>query len=1502
MSTAIKEIIDRDQDGLIYDGTKHERPVSKAAMMLALTRKRLATLDNDMVNGDALQASMEKRIDDLRAARKSIDQSAKNALKESGKDKLEGYELQVALRDEHEKLGLPAVEAEISQLSQSVRAWSSKRSSIQFGTLMLQEKLKLAELAAKPEFEGWFGDSVIRDYDGLPLVIYHGTVTGGFEEFSDVEGDRKTAIYGSTNLRIAAGYSGGYSDDVTPVFKSSIDDIDRDHLWRWYGNEEIGWEHGMRTSAEKAAKAAGVTSPVRTRYELTFDGFHSESPEVILQRYNGTLENRKIGDQGVYPLFFKMEKPLVVDGHGKFWDKLGHEYGNTTREVEVAAEKAGYDGVIFKNIRDNGYANSTTEAADVYAIFDPANIKSIHNVGTFDGSRSILKSMAKDGDGDGFIFDGTSQEQSVASMVESVESRIKPLVNKLFLDGKMKGSNSREIASRTLSSIFASADEKDHDRIAEKLEKVGFKKNETATAREISVGERKEAGSPHPNMLFHGTAVEFDDFDESKSQEGSHYGAGFYLSEDPLAAEMFSNLADQTRRLAAKDYSVGDEDPGVILRWKLKPDAKVKEIEDFPEDRARGRKLVDQARGEGFDAVRFEDGSIKNNEWSKIRSIGMYRRLGRDPKTTIVLNPKAVERWVGDEMPKSKTVVKAMAVRDGDGDGLIDDGKLTERPYASQPRDDRGIFIGSGAIRTAANDPAYADRLRASVTDPQHRRILDQKIAESVSLKDVRDFNVAQEPEVDAETPAYLLTFEEYVASETSKEIRRLQEATVKELTFWQEMKVKHENNELTEAEVKKIKGYTSFGNDPVERSEKINEQIEWVSNWKYINRIKLLQTGSANFEGEKYKEYKSIVQKAVGDGVEVPAKVLMAFVGADWIPKTTGKDIQVQLSSHSANVDFSRIGRSIESLKGRYEEGVAKAEEVRKAVLRLADSYTSKAEVLLAEMKDIKNVAIKAFDRYQVSEVPETKNTAYSEYQRLTNQYDEVQGQYQNISDVISRECRSVIKADGPTANIQIAWDSAVPQNLKEKWLPGVEWINGLVSASVVGDTVVQGKLLSAGENRAHYFDGLISLHENNDPKTVVHELGHAVEETAKIVDTSKAFIYIQSKNAAAKHLGDNYDYSEVYFEDKLVNNYSGKWYRDSTEVISTGLEHLFKDPVTFAKNAPDHFNYTVAFVKGWVSGAQSRNTSSLLKSGFDPMQPRDDDGRWVRREAIAAAAQDVETADSLRMRVTDPEQRKRLDMAIQTIREGGVDFDTKLRAQKEIKSKIKQIVEESPDSEAEVILGEDVDRVLDRMDWTPQDLASIVGAPDDSSVHVELINGSLEIHVYHEDIESCVRFLHSRSGRGISGYRASDKLYMENDVLKIKGASGKEERTAPKGFGTLIFASQVGNCARRGIAYITCLAGRNDDEGLVGYSVWPKLGYTGSITNLKPSVADKIRMNFPQAKTVLDVNSTPGGREWWAENGSSFEATFDLDEESPSMKTLAAYQNAKERVVANG
>jgi hypothetical protein len=44
------------------------------------------------------------------------------------------------------------------------------------------------------------------------------------------------------------------------------------------------------------------------------------------------------------------------------------------------------------------------------------------------------------------------------------------------------------------------------------------------------------------------------------------------------------------------------------------------------------------------------------------------------------------------------------------------------------------------------------------------------------------------------------------------------------------------------------------------------------------------------------------------------------------------------------------------------------------------------------------------------------------------------------------------------------------------------------------------------------------------------------------------------------------------------IITNYALYAYHDgSTEILSTGLEALFRDPVRFAKLAPEHFKVTM-------------------------------------------------------------------------------------------------------------------------------------------------------------------------------------------------------------------------------------------------------------------------------------------------------------------------------------
>lgn len=104
---------------------------------------------------------------------------------------------------------------------------------------------------------------------------------------------------------------------------------------------------------------------------------------------------------GIYELYANLDNMFVVDGKGAAWNELRPEglpkiergvYKDLpykTRDVAKWARENGFDGVIFKNIRDNG-AYGRTPAGDVYAFFRPeSQVKSADPV-TYDDNGNVI--------------------------------------------------------------------------------------------------------------------------------------------------------------------------------------------------------------------------------------------------------------------------------------------------------------------------------------------------------------------------------------------------------------------------------------------------------------------------------------------------------------------------------------------------------------------------------------------------------------------------------------------------------------------------------------------------------------------------------------------------------------------------------------------------------------------------------------------------------------------------------------------------------------------------------------------------------------------------------------------------------------------------------------------------------------------------------------------------------------------------------------------------------
>ena len=99
---------------------------------------------------------------------------------------------------------------------------------------------------------------------------------------------------------------------------------------------------------------------------------------------------------GIYRLYIRLLNPMIVEGEGKNWSKLDDPRAprlHKTYELAQWAQDHGHDGVIFKNIVDDGgHRVRRSGKSTVYAVFDPKAIKSATgNNGNFDPSDADIR-------------------------------------------------------------------------------------------------------------------------------------------------------------------------------------------------------------------------------------------------------------------------------------------------------------------------------------------------------------------------------------------------------------------------------------------------------------------------------------------------------------------------------------------------------------------------------------------------------------------------------------------------------------------------------------------------------------------------------------------------------------------------------------------------------------------------------------------------------------------------------------------------------------------------------------------------------------------------------------------------------------------------------------------------------------------------------------------------------------------------------------------------------
>jgi GNAT superfamily N-acetyltransferase len=199
--------------------------------------------------------------------------------------------------------------------------------------------------------------------------------------------------------------------------------------------------------------------------------------------------------------------------------------------------------------------------------------------------------------------------------------------------------------------------------------------------------------------------------------------------------------------------------------------------------------------------------------------------------------------------------------------------------------------------------------------------------------------------------------------------------------------------------------------------------------------------------------------------------------------------------------------------------------------------------------------------------------------------------------------------------------------------------------------------------------------------------------------------------------------------------------------------------------------------------------------------------------------------------------------------------------------------------------ILGKDV---------TPQDLVRLVGATPESNVNIKINSkGQIEFYVrgpgYSTDYSESypqyemIRYLY-RDAQG--------QLVMHNASFMM------DDSAQGQGLGTKIFSDEVASLQQLGVSRIDTEAAGSPYNG---YYTWPRLGYVGPLEefyqdDIKQGIADgELPKKWAKYTTLQELMSTPEGREWWKDNGSTINLSFDLTPGSLSLKILKAYLKAR-------
>ena len=188
----------------------------------------------------------------------------------------------------------------------------------------------------------------------------------------------------------------------------------------------------------------------------------------------------------------------------------------------------------------------------------------------------------------------------------------------------------------------------------------------------------------------------------------------------------------------------------------------------------------------------------------------------------------------------------------------------------------------------------------------------------------------------------------------------------------------------------------------------------------------------------------------------------------------------------------------------------------------------------------------------------------------------------------------------------------------------------------------------------------------------------------------------------------------------------------------------------------------------------------------------------------------------------------------------------------------------------------------VKSKIGLSPTQTAAITGAPNGAKVLYEAAGDKVYVTINHKDVSGNMIRIVSKGKDG--------KIVVENKIFSLKpGARGK-------GLGAKMLGQQVTALQKQGGG--TIKADAMAGGSFTGYYVWPRMGYSGSLSAPQKYFLQKSKRlpaSARNAQDVSDLMKTKSGRKWWRKNGQSIDVTFDASKGSANVKAFNNFAKEK-------